>query len=165
MRPINGKCYLVTDIEESGAYLVIQETDLELGRLVIGDTIPNFEFKLLNDSLVSLYDYIDTNKFTVIDVWGSWCKGCIMQIPRLQALDSAYTDTIQIIALNMGDNKEGIYSIINEHKITWVNGIVSNEILENLLVDGYPYLLLLDKQKRIVLPQTRISNIREVINK
>jgi len=162
---INGITYLVTDIEESGKYIVLQNADMPLNRLVIGDSIPNFRFKLLNDSIVHLYDYMDSNKYTIIDVWGSWCVGCKMQMPDLVEFDSLYADKVQIIALNYGDNKETIHSLIKENRVKYINGFVSKEILEKLMVDGYPYLLLIDKQKRIKLPQVRLFEIKkEILN-
>jgi thiol-disulfide isomerase/thioredoxin len=162
---INGINYLVNDIEESGKYLVIQKTDLPLNRLVIGDKLPNFKFTLLNDSSAHLYDFMDSNKYTIIDVWGSWCAGCKMQIPHLVEIDSLYTDIVQIIALNYGDNSETIHSLIKENRVKYINGYVSKEIMEELMVDGYPYLLLVDKQKRIKLPQARLYEIKkEILN-
>jgi thiol-disulfide isomerase/thioredoxin len=162
---INGITYLVSDIEESGKYIVIQKTDLSLNQLVIGDKLPNFKFTLLNDSIAYLYDYIDSNKYTIIDVWGSWCAGCKMQMPHLVEFDSLYTDSVQIIALNYGDTRETIDSLMKENRVKYINGHVSKEILEKLMVDGYPYLLLVDKNKRIKLPQARLYEIeKEILN-
>lgn len=159
---INSRFYKIEDIEETGDYIVLGQTNLRSDRLEVGDTIPNLDIQLVDGSNKRLHDVLSQNHFTLIDIWGTWCQGCIQQTEELLKLDSTY-NYLNIVALNSGDSKETLHKYIEKNDIKWINGYSSKEINSILLVDSYPYLLLLNQRKEVVLMQTRIDDVKKVI--
>jgi len=161
---IKDRFYEVVDIEKTGNYIVLKPTKLRSNKLEIDDIIPNFQVKLLDGSEKPLHELLVLGKYNLIDIWGTWCAGCLLQTKDLIRLDSIYTSNLNIIALNYGDSKEKVITYLSEHKIKWLNGFTSKEIYDTFLVDSMPFLLLL-KNNQVILIQTRINEVEEIISK
>ena len=162
---INNNFYEVENIDAAGKYIVLKSTNLRSNRLEVGDTIPNLYITLMDGSIEQLHNVLDSNKFNLIDIWGTWCKGCLLQTSELIRLDSAFSSILNIVALNFGDSEEGLKAHLSKYNITWLNGYSNKEMRDIFLVDSYPYLLLLDKNRRIITMQARINEVEELISK
>lgn len=153
----------ITEIEETGSYLVIKPTDLRINKLIYGDTVPDLPVRLINDSVVSLHSLLKPGAYNLIDVWGTWCKGCLLQTPKLMELDSAYGQKLHIIALNFGNNKKQIQDYMAKNNIPWPNGYADDNIRSTFMVDGYPYLMLVGPGKRVIIMQASLKKIKEIL--
>ncbi|MDJ8954133.1 thioredoxin-like domain-containing protein, partial [Clostridium perfringens] len=90
-------------------------------------------------------------------------SGCLKQTKGIKRLDSLYSSKLNIIALNFGDKEERINSYINEHDIPWLNGHSSPEINSKLLVDSYPFLVFIDKNKRVLILHAKLDEIEQIL--
>lgn len=69
-------------------------------RIVVGQPTPDFNIRLHNDKQV-LTKASMLGRTYLIDFWGTWCSGCVLEIPRLEELYKKYSDKgFTIISLN-----------------------------------------------------------------
>lgn len=74
-------------------------------------------------------------KYVFIDFWGTWCRGCVEEIPNLVALykglDKSRFEFVGIVA---GDTSEKLKKFIDKNGVTWPQ-IISDD--SNKLVEIY----------------------------
>lgn len=86
-------------------------------------TIPQFELTTLNNSVVTEKIFLD--KISVLHVWSSWCKACVIEHEFLDNLQN--TDEFQLVGIN--------YKDIQKNADLWLNKY------------GNPYrVILLDRE-------------------
>jgi len=77
--------------------------------LAIGDKMPDLEFNtVLNytQSKVRLSDF--KGKTILIEFWASWCSTCLKMFPKLDSLQNALGNKIQVLLVNSQVNDRGI---------------------------------------------------------
>lgn len=152
---IEGKYYELLAIEPRGKYIKLRpasKQDYEVhnkGLLTKGSEVSDFEFATFDGRTTSLHDELATDKFTLIDVWGTWCKGCLIQTERLQKLNQLYPDKLRILGLNYEKDTQEAKDYVAKHKVVWSQGIADKAICEKLLVDRFPFYILVDQKRKI----------------
>lgn len=97
---------------------------------------------------VSLADYEGTP--IVLNVWGSWCEGCIAEAADLQRFVVAHPD-VQMIGIDLNDSTSGARSFYAEHG--WKHPSIADprgEISKGLGLQGTPTTYFLDRDHRVV---------------
>lgn len=72
--------------------------------LGLGEPVPDLLLKhIINGppKQAHLSDY--RGKLVILDMWSTWCTSCIAAFPKMQALQDAFKDSIQIILVNAYD--------------------------------------------------------------
>ena len=161
---INEAYFRLDEVHPYGNFIKLRPTNESLNRLTVGDTIPEFKVKTLNKDTMPLMRKIANKGFTLLDIWGSWCKGCKMDLPELKTLNKDYPERLQIVGLNWGDSREEAMYYIRKNDINWYNAMANQQVLNRLLVDGYPYYVLLAPGGRIVALNTDFKEIKKLLN-
>lgn len=159
---INDTFYEVVEVEETGSYVRLVSTDRKPPRLKPGDALPDFSMESLDGDSTSLYAQLTGDEYYLLDVWGTWCKGCAVQLPRLKEANEKYQQ-LKVIGLNFGDTPENAQQYIEENEITWFNGQCDESIMDVLLLDKFPYYVLLTADKRIVKLNLDLHEIGELL--
>jgi peroxiredoxin len=97
---------------------------------------------------VSLADY--AGKPVVLNVWGSWCEGCIAEAADLQRFVVAHPEA-QMIGIDLQDSADAARSFYAEH--AWEHPSIDDpngEISKSLGLQGTPTTFFLDSSHRIV---------------
>ena len=127
---------------------------LEVGSSV-GNLCPSAQLQIIDTEGIKseTIDPTKTGKITIINFWGTWCSGCIQELPYFDQIASDYADTVSVIAVHTSSLAETAPAYIAEHypnsKMTFVkdNGQLPNE--EYYLALGgrgaYPYTVVLDQ--------------------
>jgi thiol-disulfide isomerase/thioredoxin len=164
---INGRMWLVKDIEPTGEYMIIKKTDKTYDLLKPGDKLPDFKYKLFDGTETSLHKQLAKGKYNLLDFWGFWCKGCILAFPKMKKFDSLYSDKFHIIGLH--DNMSNpSYAIKTKKKynLPWNSGFATTEIQKALFAtDVWPYYVLIDGDGRIVKFDIHLNEIEEILKK
>ncbi len=127
-----------------------------------GFSAPPFSGKaFLNKDSIHLSDF--TGKYLYIEFWGTWCKGCIEDIPYLKkAYDSTERSKIEFLGI-ANDNSENLKKVLKDREIKWPQ-IISNEIIKRYDIRSYPTSYLIDKNGIIIAKNLRGENILDTLN-
>ena len=136
--------------------------DYQRIELEVGNNFPDFEYADLNGNAHTLSEF--RGKYVLLNVWGSWCHGCIEDLPHHKRIYTEYKDRgFVILSLNnerskteaeYGEALEKVREFVVENDIDWPQ---SNEasvrelIAERLYIRAYPTSILLDPAGKIVL--------------
>lgn len=118
-----------------------------------GKMSPDFSAQDIDGKLHSLAEF--RGKYVYIDVWATWCRPCMMEVPYLRELEKKFEGReIVFVGLSVDDDKSkweekvrsgempGIQLYLGESDFSTVYGIRS-----------IPRFILLDKEGRIINPE------------
>ena len=117
----------------------------------------DFELKDTDDKTVSLADY--KGKVTIVDVWGTWCPPCRMEIPHFVDLYKQYKDKgLEIVGINCNEQgsrdeiKKTIKDFAKETGIPY-RCVLNDDKTEGKIpgFQGYPTTLFLDRSGKVRL--------------
>lgn len=113
-----------------------------------GDSITISGTDPITGSAVSLADY--AGKPVVLNVWGSWCEGCIAEAADLQRFVEAHPEA-QMIGIDINDTKDGARAFYAQWG--WKHPSIDDprgEISKSLGLQGTPTTFFLDSSHRVV---------------
>lgn len=147
---IGDKTYEVVHVDPEGDFLEMVVTDKRKKTILKpGDIVADLKFKLISGETTSIHEFLEEGKYTLIDVWGTWCKPCVSKLPELKAFYERNVHKMNMVAIAY-DNKPSVEKFITKNKITWPNGMFTKELIEELMVEGYPYFLLLNDKGKVL---------------
>ena len=118
---------------------------------LIGFTIPIFSTETLNDSSIYFSNQnIKSGKYSLINIWASWCSTCRIEHKFLMKLSKV--STLDIYGVNFKDEKKNAISYLNEFGNPYLmTGLDYDGSLSiNLGIYGVPESVLIDKNKKIL---------------
>lgn len=125
-----------------------EDTNIVYDELKTGDKAPDFTADLTNGESFTLSD--KTGKVTVINIWATWCKPCVGEMPAFQMLLDEYGDDIAICAVNFLEDKEVVDRFVTENKYTFpIAYDTDGEICKKYPSDGIPYTVIVDAQGNV----------------
>lgn len=161
---INNQVYLVKEVEQTGKYIILEETDKPYNILSAGDKFPDLELTLFNDDEANLKELIISGKYNLIDIWGFWCKGCVLSLPQLKEFDSIYSDRFNIIGLHCyKTSKKKAREFVEKNEMKWTQGFLNANIEKTLLSNSYPFYILIDTNGKIVKFNIRLNEVEEIL--
>ena len=115
-------------------------------------------------------DIISTDKFTIINIWASWCLPCRSEHTNLMDLKNIYNVTL--IGLNYKDKSSNAKKFINELGNPFQNILAdpSGTISIEIGAYGIPETFVISSEKKIIkkfigpLTKKNIKEIVEIIN-
>lgn len=119
-----------------------------------GDTAPSFICKDKNGNSFTLDKF--KGKPLCIDVWATWCAGCLKEIPIFEVLKEKYSSHISFISVSIDDDKDKWNEMVQMNKMEGVqlwaeNGKKSEFVTSYYLQEcGVPCFILIDKNGIIV---------------
>ncbi len=126
----------------------------------VGDLCYSMELKRIDETgiLEQTVDPTKTGKITVINFWGTWCGGCVEELPYFDRIASDYADTVTVVAVHTNLIAETAPAFIQTYYPD-SNIIFAKDEGENLAEiyytnlggrDSYPYTVILDENGIIV---------------
>ncbi len=116
-----------------------------------GDLLPKLSMKDINGNEFSSKDLM--SKYSYIDIWASWCKPCIQEIPYLKELEDKYKDKINFISISADKEKEEWEKKVKEHDLKGIQLLSTNNFedpfLKELKVSLIPRFILIDPTGKI----------------
>ena len=153
---VNNTCFRILKISARGDFVEIERclaVDVINGALVLKlfNSMPDQNFELLNGQMSNLRNYLGQKKYVYIDIWGTWCPGCIQTLGELKKLHAKYKNQLTIIGLNFKDNdKARVSRFVKQHGIEWVNGFSTETINLELMQAAFPYGVLFNEKGDVV---------------
>ncbi len=109
---------------------------------------PELIFTTMDSITISSKDFI--GRWTLIDVWGTWCVPCISELPELE---SFYTDSLgnynnQLKILTLSSGSENLIGFMGKNNYTFPVAEIEKDIVKKLKINGYPTKLLISPEGR-----------------
>lgn len=88
------------------------EIGTEVGDMCYGD---NLQIITANGLLTDTINPTKTGKVTVINFWGTWCSGCVKELPYFDQIATEYKDSVTVIAVHTDMMENTAPAYIAEH--------------------------------------------------
>ena len=73
-----------------------------------------------NKTNVRLSDYVDKNRYTLLDFWASWCGPCRAEMPNVVKVYNLYhSKGLEVVGVSLDNNHEAWVKAINTLKMPW----------------------------------------------
>ncbi len=133
--------------------------NLALANTYVDDKGLSFSLQDFEGKSFSLTDGLYKNKVVLVNIWGTWCGGCLLEIPHLIEMQKKYAGRgleIVGIAFERDDSPEGwenVWSMVNDKKINYPvlkGGLEKRVNVEAVLgglkeFKGYPTIIFIDR--------------------
>ena len=150
---------LIKDLDTAKSNIELSEPESLPGSIASGNSVA-FTTTDLDGNTVSS-DIFKDYKLTMINIWASFCKPCIEEMPALQTLSEEMKDKNVAIVGVLGDaygpdgkpDKDNIdlaKSIIQEKKVTYLNLAMNEDMGKALPIDVYPTTVFVDSNGNVV---------------
>lgn len=163
---LNGRTLQFTDVLNNPARIQLRElVEGEKPKSSkVGFYLPSFGgVNVINGDSVHTDDYL--GKYLYIDVWGSWCAGCVIDLPNL-VNTYAELDKSEIEVLGVAyDVPQNLQGAIDKYGITYANILSSssNGITSLLNIKSYPSTILINPEGKVIARGLRGENLLELI--
>ncbi len=132
---------------------------------------PNEDLKLLNEGVLDRKS--TENKLVIINLWATWCKPCISEIPELNKLVKEFQENEQVIFLALAtDDSEKLKEFLTKREFIFIHLDNSNKVyFDKGILKAYPRTLVYDKNGKLIEKYTgqltgqNLDEIRKLIEK
>lgn len=128
----------------------------------IGTVAPDFTFPDINGKQVSLSSL--KGKYVLIDFWASWCGPCRQESPNVQKQYQLYKDKgFEVLSVSIDKKEDAWRKAIEEDQIkgTMLLAKDSKKIMKDYVFSGIPYMVLLDKEGKVMALNLRGEALQE----
>lgn len=137
-----------------GIYLLVSIQSTMSQTLKIGDTVPDFEIENIINYTSERLRLSDINKkLIILDFWSTNCRGCIAGFRKLDSLQRAFKDEVQVVLINQSsrDSTERFFELRKKNVFKPdVIFMTADTVFEKLFPHkGVPYYVLLDSMRRV----------------
>ncbi|WP_166385591.1 TlpA family protein disulfide reductase [Polaribacter sp. 11A2H] len=123
-----------------------------------------FSEKALNEKVYNLNDEVSTFKEVInlhkgkkifIDVWASWCRDCLVGMPKVKELQKEFPEVVYLF-LSVDEKKDswkrGVkrYDVIGEH-YNLPQGMKKGDLVNFLNLNWIPRYVVVDENGKIAL--------------
>ena len=145
---------------------IIKAKYLNLIGLKHNDNILKLELTTIEGYKIKLEDF--KNHILYIDIWASWCKPCIEEMPSLFSLQEKYKDdAINVFTIAIDSNKKDILKLIDLYDLKTINVFdKENEkkIKDLFQIEGIPRYLLIGKNGKLIEHSAKKPSDKDLIN-
>ncbi|MGI9551346.1 MAG: TlpA family protein disulfide reductase [Aurantibacter sp.] len=106
-------------------------------------------------------------KTVVLDIWASWCKDCIVGMPKIKSLAKKYPETA-FIYISIDRDEKNWKKGMRRFKLTggqnyWASKGWESDLFEAIDLDWIPRYMVLDKTGKIKLFESTKADDKEIV--
>ena len=152
------------------------ETEPESTDMGAGGSALCIDTVTLDGESVNTGDIFSKNKFTVVNVWASWCGPCVSEIPELGAMNGELEDKgCGIVGMLIdGDDPMGLKdakAILSESSATYTNVVCPGTVLDALEIQTVPTTFFVDSKGNLagetvhgVAPELYLETVNSLLS-
>lgn len=120
----------------------------------IGNPAPDFTLTDIDGKPFVLSEF-NTDKYTVLDFWGSWCGPCLSGMPEMKKYYGLYSEKLEIIGIACRDKDESWRKAVTDNRLEWLHLLndessTDNNVAVCYAVDCFPTKIILSPEKTVV---------------
>ena len=142
--------------DEIAAAITVKEPVLPEAPVNIGDVL-TFETTDLDGNPVKSEDLFAGHKVTMINIWGTWCTHCIIELPDLEELSHELEEKgCQLVGLcdDALGGDEAILTeakrILEENGVTYTNIVQTEDLQQTLQLSAFPTTYFVDSEGKVL---------------
>jgi thiol-disulfide isomerase/thioredoxin len=161
---IHNNTYSLKQLDEAGGKLTITSSANLITKINgVGDIISTLKIDLLNGQILSIESLFKEEKYTLLEVGGTWCGGCIAQKPIIKEIyDSNIANVIGVFA---NDTEARVNIYIKKHSIKWQIGLMDEAFKKQFGINLFPTYILISPKGKIEMIEMEANKIKEYLNK
>jgi thiol-disulfide isomerase/thioredoxin len=135
-------------------------------KIADGQKTPDFAYPDVNGKKWGPKDF--KGKYLIIDFWASWCGPCRQEIPHLKEVYKKYKDQgLEILSVSVDAKPADWKKAMAEERMAWpqINAVESKPVMAAYLFSGIPYLVVVDKDGKIVEKNVRGESLDKAMKK
>jgi len=132
-----------------------------------GEIAPLFEAKTFDGKVVSLTDC--RGKIVLLDFWGTWCRPCVQQMPKIKKVYEAFKndENFVMLGMNLDWDLKKAENYITAEKINWpqlsLGSMSESDIVKNYGIGGVPALILIGSDGKIISKNLNAEQLQAAI--
>lgn len=139
-----------------------------------GAALPAIDFAPLPGTEGRIDNASQQGKLTLFDFWGTWCKPCLEELPRLHAVQSRFKSASRPLAVVSVAVKSDLKELAKLRatwpmpwKHGWIDGWFEEAEADRLGLFFVPFLILVDEEGRVIRasPELRGENLEAELEK
>lgn len=126
-----------------------------------GDPYVDLEVMNQDGKPVKLSEVIKPGRYTLLELWASWCGPCRSEIPHLKDSYAAFCDKgFDIVSVSIDADKDKWRKAVQQENMAWLQLCDRGEDFESFIVKAYgvsgvPSSFLIDPQGKIIFLNAR----------
>lgn len=168
--------FFIDSLEEFGRKVFIKFEAVSKRRIGYqpGYNIQNQFLKILKNSTLNIVNFkslVSSNKYILLDFWGTWCTPCIKNFPALKQLEEKFHNKGLFtlgLACEYDESLQKIDAILTKNDITWPNAFILKDdsqtwdITDQLKINSFPTYILLNNNLKILIRHSGIDGIEKI---
>lgn len=134
-------------------------------RMMVGQPAPLFKCPSPDGTELGPEDF--RGKLLLIDFWASWCGPCRGEVPNLKKTYAQFKDKgVEFLSVSIDKSEEAWKKAMAEEGMEWPQVLAPKagaEVMDNYQFGGIPFIILLDKEGKIVAKNLRGEAIGKTI--
>lgn len=137
---------------------------------IVGEKFIDYTMQTPEGEEVKLSDFVSKNKYTLVDIWASWCTPYPSVKPHLEAAYQAYKDKgLEIVGVSLDTDATEWKSAIQKWGMPWpqmsdLKGWKS-ETITRYAIGSIPHLILIAQDGTIVARNIKARALNEELKK
>ena len=144
---------------------IIQRVEI-LDKTAVGQPFTDFEMPDSNGKMAKVSDFVNKNKYTLVDFWASWCGPCRAEMPHvIEAYKKYSKQGFGIVGVSLDDDEAMWKKSIKDWGMTWphISDLKSFECAGAALygINSIPSTVLIAQDGTIVARNLRGKALEE----